>query len=144
MSPRVRFYRWLALSCHILLTLWMCIWYLGLDIAQQYSTTFKLLVYILPLLLPLPGIVSAKPYTHAWACFVVLLYFLHGITVIYAEPQFIWHGIIELFLALGMFVGCSVFARLRGQELGTGLKKLSAVMKEEKELFDKQSTSKEN
>ncbi|MFC3121783.1 DUF2069 domain-containing protein [Agaribacter flavus] len=136
MSSKVKRYRILALSCHLLLIAWMSIWYLLLGTTEQYSLVFKILIYIAPLLLPLPGMLSAKPYTHAWACFIILLYVLHGITVIYAEPQFIWHAAFELVLATGMFVGCSVFARLRGQELGTGLKKLSVVMKEEKERFE--------
>ena len=114
----------------------MATWYFFLPITADYSITFKFLIYILPLLLPLPGIVQGKPYTHAWASFIVLLYFLHSITVIYAEPTQMVYAIIELILAVGMFAGCSAFARLRGQELGTGLPKLKTVMEEEKSLFE--------
>jgi uncharacterized membrane protein len=136
MSDKVRRYRYLALICHILLLSWMTIWFLALDTKADYSVVFIVLFYIAPLLLPLKGIIQAKPYTHAWACFIVLYYFLHGITVIYAEPDYLWYAIIELALATGMFVGCTVFARLRGQELGTSLPKLSKVMEDEKQRFE--------
>lgn len=136
MSAKVKRYWYLALISHVGLLIWMSVWYLILNTKSDYSTVFIVLFYILPLLLPLKGILQAKPYTHAWACFIVLLYFLHGITVIYAEPDYIWHASLELLLATGMFVGCSVFARLRGQELGISLPKLSKVMEDEKRRFE--------
>jgi len=138
MSNKVKAYRYLALISHLSLLVWMAIWYLLLKTSSDYSLTFILLFYIAPLLLPLKGIIQAKAYTHAWACFVVLYYFLHAITVMYAEPTYLFHAALELVLATGMFVGCCVYARLRGQELGTTLPKLSKVMEEEKARFESQ------
>lgn len=143
MAPKTRFYRKLALFSHLSLIAWMAIWYFVLGSKFEYSAVFVLLVYIVPLLFPLHGVVSGKPYTHAWACFIVLYYFLHAITVLYAEPEFRWHAGLELALATSMFIGCSMFARLRGVEMGTSLKKLSVVMKEEKEYFEKRNTTSE-
>ena len=62
---------------------------------------------------------------------------MHSVTVMYVEPSFIIHAVIELVFVIMMFVGCSMFARLRGKELGTGLAKLSKVMEEEKALFER-------
>jgi uncharacterized membrane protein len=117
----------------------MITWYFFLPMTADYSVGFIVLIYIVPLLLPLPGIIQGLPYTHAWASFIVLLYFLHSITVIYAEPTQIIYASIELVLAIGMFAGCSSFARLRGQELGTGLPKLKRVMDDEKNLYEGKS-----
>ncbi|MBF7072879.1 DUF2069 domain-containing protein [Glaciecola sp. MH2013] len=136
MSVKVKRLRYLALGSHIALLGWMITWYFILPLENDYSTLFKLAFYILPLLLPLYGIVQGKPYTHAWASFIVLLYFLHSITVLYAEPSLMWLAAVELILASAMFIGCSAFARLRGQELGTGLPKLKSVMEDEKRLFE--------
>jgi uncharacterized membrane protein len=139
MSERVKKLRYLALYSHLGLLGWMIAWYFFLPMTADYSITFKILIYIIPLLLPLPGIVQGKPYTHAWASFIVLFYFLHSITVIYAEPSQILYASIELVFAIGMFAGCSSFARLRGQELGVGLPKLKSVMDEEKKLYEGKS-----
>lgn len=136
MSQKVKLYRNMALFGHIGLLVWMSIWYLGFKTSSDYSYLFIFVIYLLPLLLPLFGIIKAKPYTHAWSCFIVLWYFLHAITVIYAEPEYRLHAGLELSLAIIMFVGCSMFARLRGQELGTGLEKLSKVMAQEKLYFE--------
>lgn len=136
MTSLVKTLRYLALCSHVGLIGWMIIWYFFLPMTADYSVGFIILIYIVPLLLPLPGIIKGLPYTHAWASFIVLFYFLHSITVIYAEPTQIIYASIELVLAIGMFAGCSSFARLRGQELGTGLPKLKSVMDDEKELYE--------
>ena len=139
MSKKVKTYRYLALACHVGLLFWLSIWYFALKTPQTYSFAFVFIMYLLPLLLPLYGVIKAKPYTHAWSCFVVLWYFLHAITVMYSEPTYMVHAIIELILAIGMFIGCSMFARFRGQELGASLPKLSKVMEQENEYFQKVS-----
>lgn len=136
MSTKVKIYRYLALIGHLGLLVWMIIWYLILTDSRDYSNTFVFVIYLLPLLLPLHGIIKAKPYTHAWSCFVVLWYLMHSVTVMYVEPTYMVHAIIEMIFVIMMFVGCSMFARLRGKELGTGLPKLSKVMEEEKAIFE--------
>jgi uncharacterized membrane protein len=88
------------------------------------------------LLFPLRGLLAGKAYTHAWANFIVMIYLLHGLTAIYALSDERLYALIEIVLASAMFVGCSVYARLRGRELGTGLKKLKDVMAEEKARFE--------
>lgn len=135
MGAKTRIYRNIALFSHLGLLVWLAIWY-SLFSNTDYSLIFILLIYFVPLLLPLYGVIKAKPYTHAWTCFVVLWYFLHAITIMYAEPSQLIYASVELVLACSMFVGCAMFARLRGQELGTKLPKLSKVMQQERELFE--------
>lgn len=139
MSSKTRTFRYLALVSHLLLLAWVTIWQFSLVEERVYSTTFIALIYILPLLLPLRGIVAGKPYTHAWANFIVLFYIIHGFTAGYAAPDELLYAVIELVLATGMFVGCSAYARMRGRELGVGLKKLKDVMQEEKDHFENHS-----
>lgn len=115
--------RWLALVSYVLLFGWVIIWQSMLSTTYSYSALFILLLYAGPLLLPVKGMLSADPYTHAWANFITLFYLIHGITVAYAVPAERLYAIIEILLASGMFTGCSMFARLRGRELGLGLKK---------------------
>lgn len=130
-------FRYLALVSHIALLLWVTLWQLVFREEPSYSLTFIFLLYILPLLLPLPGIVRGKPYTHAWANFIVMIYLIHGLTIMYAEPTERWYALVELVLATTMFIGCSVYARKKGRELGHGLKKLSVVMQEERDKFER-------
>ncbi len=136
MANDTRFYRYLALSSHLALLIWVCLWHFILSPDTGYSALFVFLMYVVPLLLPLKGVIQGKPYTHAWANFVVLYYLLHGCTIAYAVPAERVYAAIEILLCCGMFTGCSVFARKRGQELGHGLKKLKVVMEEERQRFE--------
>ena len=136
MLPSTKKYRYIALCCHVGLLIWITIWQFSLRPEPVYSTVFIFAMYVLPLLLPLPGIIKAKPYTHAWANFIVLFYVLHGITILYAESHEWVYALIELLLATGMFIGCAVYARKRGKELGQGLQKLKTVMEKERQRFE--------
>jgi uncharacterized membrane protein len=137
MHKNTKQYRLLALTSHVLLLLWIVVWQFILRTEQVYSVLFVVVVYIIPLVLPLPGVIKGKPYTHAWANFIVLFYLTHGLTILYAEPHEWVYACIELLLATGMFVGCSVYARKRGRELGEGLQKLSVVMDQERQKFER-------
>ena len=139
MAPNTKKFRYLALVCTLSLFVWVVSWQLIFTTTDQYSLQFIFLIYPLPLLLPMWGIVKGKPYTHAWANFIALYYLMHGFTVLYAEPAERWFAVIELLLVVGMFTGCSVYARLRGRELGLGLKKLKEEMQEECDRFSKRS-----
>ncbi len=125
MQPLTKKFRYLALYSHIGLLLFVCLWQLVLRAEQPYSILFIFLAFILPLLLPLPGIIAGRPYTHAWANFIVMFYFLHSLTAVYDHRGEWIYAVIELLLATGMFIGCSFYARHRGRELGLGLKKAS-------------------
>lgn len=123
MSPSIARYRWLALVSYSGLLAWVLIWQFATDFSQQ-SLLFKFVVYVLPLLFPLVGVIRGKPYTHAWANFILMWYFLHSLTMLYIAPEQRWWAAIELVLTTLAFAGCTLFARHQGRALGLGLKKL--------------------
>lgn len=134
------FYRKLALVSYLGLLMWVPVWHIML--AEPLGRSFEFEIFLgvmwtVPLLLPLKGILKAQPYTHAWANFIVMFYIIHGLTSVYAVENETLYAMIELILSTGMFVGCSVFARMRGKELGQGLPKLKEVMAEEKRRFER-------
>lgn len=140
MTLTTAFYRKLALSCLLLLIIWMPIWHIFLAEPTGRSPEFEWFlaaVWTLPLLLPLPGMLKGKPYTFAWANFIVMFYMIHGLTSVYAIENERAFAAIELVLCTGLFVGCIFYARLRGKELGLGIPKLKADMEQEKQRFDK-------
>ena len=126
-SPKGRntlLFQRLAQCGYIGLLIWVVLWHFVLETSSPYSNLFITLFWVIPLLLPFKGLMQGKPYTYAWANFVVLLYFMHGLTAIYTDPQW-YYAFVELVFATAMFVGCCYYARLRGRELGLKLKKLS-------------------
>ena len=106
----------------------------GRTVQFEYFLAF---VWTIPLLLPFKGIIEGKPYTHAWANFIVMFYIIHGLTSIYAVEHETFYALVELVFATGMFIGCSVYARMRGKELGLGIQKLKVEMANEKARYEK-------
>jgi uncharacterized membrane protein len=137
MSKTTLIFRRLALYSYFLLLAWLIIWHFLLPVDVEHSALFIRITWIVLLLLPMHGLIKGKPYTHAWANFVVMIYLIHGLTAIYALPDESLYALIEIILATGMFIGCSAFARMRGRELGLGLKKLKDEMAEEKARFER-------
>lgn len=68
------------------------------------------LIQIIPLLIFAVGLHRARLRTYAWLCFVVLLYFMHGVLVAF-QPQRLWLGLVEVTLCCLLFVFLIVFIR---------------------------------
>lgn len=126
MPTQPRFYRVLTQLCYWPLLLFVVLWHTVLtpDSTVALPLSLALLFWVFPLLLPLHGLVKGKPYTHAWFNFILMFYFLHGLTAIYTHPSEFWYAVLELVLASGAFVGATGYARYQGRALGLGLKKL--------------------
>ncbi|NOI32099.1 DUF2069 domain-containing protein [Vibrio coralliilyticus] len=136
MQSQTKLFRLLALCGNLGLLAWVALWQLSLSPHPHISSITLAIAWSIPLLLPLPGILAGKPYTHAWANFVLMLYFLHALTILYIDGGERWLAGIELILTATAFAGNILYARSRGKELGLKLKRLSKVEKEEKERFE--------
>lgn len=99
-------------------------WFVGQGISGEYTLLFSLL-WIVPLLLPTKGVFQGNPYTYAWASFVLCLYMLHGLTLLYVTTDAFAFALIEVLLIGVLLIAFPFYARIRGRELGLGLKKKS-------------------
>ena len=107
--------------------LWLLqpLWILWLSPPELGSAYVLLAMLWLPLWLPLYGIIKGHAYTMAWANFIVMIYFLHSLTNLWVSSGMQQAlALLELLLASLMFVGCTYYARYRGQELGLKIPKL--------------------
>ena len=115
--------RRMALFGYFSLLFFMPFWLLVLSPSGALSTTTTLILFTLPLLFPLKGLLQGNPYTYAWANFIVLIYFLHSLTTLWVIPSDRFWALLELVFATVMFLGCSYYAKYRGQELGLSIRK---------------------
>ncbi|WP_299076925.1 DUF2069 domain-containing protein [uncultured Paraglaciecola sp.] len=136
------FFRRLTLSSYLLLIVWLILWHFVLTLDKTTSTLFTILFWIMPILLPAKGLLQGKPYTHAWTNFIVMYYLLHGLTAVYAVAGERVYALIEIILCSTLFIGCSFYARIRGRELGLGIRKLKDELLEEKQAFEGQQNHK--
>ncbi|GIU06629.1 hypothetical protein TUM4261_10450 [Shewanella sp. c952] len=107
---------------YLLLVIMLSYWFIQQGVSGEYSMLFSLL-WLIPLLLPLKGILTGKPYTYAWASFILCLYMLHALTLVYVTETNLAFAVIESLLIGVLLIGFPFYARIRGRELGLGLKK---------------------
>lgn len=134
------FFKKLTLISYISLIVWLVVWHFFFTIDKPTSTLFTLLFWIVPILLPAKGLFEGKPYTYAWTNFIVMYYLLHGLTAVYAVEGERLYALVEIILCCVLFTGCSFYARVRGRELGLGIRKLKEELLEEKLAFERLKT----
>ena len=67
---------------------------------------------VVPLLLPLFGILRGKIYTYQWSCMLILAYFVEGVVRTYADSGVsAWLALIEAILASAFFVSSILYVR---------------------------------
>ncbi|HHQ4762532.1 TPA: DUF2069 domain-containing protein [Aeromonas veronii] len=118
-----RFARWLTLVGFFGLLCWVILWHLWLSPHPDLNPLLLPVIWTVPLLFPLKGIVQGNPYTHAWGNFVLMPYFLHALTLITTDEGERWLAVVELVFTTLAFVGTIYYAQLRGRELGLSIRK---------------------
>ena len=69
---------------------------------------------VLPLCVPLAGLLKNRMYTYRWVSLMVWLYFTEGVVRGYSDkPPGNWLGMLEVLLCLLLFVACALHVRLR-------------------------------
>jgi uncharacterized membrane protein len=69
---------------------------------------------VLPLCIPLAGLLKNRMYTYRWVSLLVWLYFTEGVVRGWSDkPPSSWCALLEVFLCLVLFVACAMHVRLR-------------------------------
>lgn len=76
-----------------------------------------LILFLLPLLLPLTGMVKGRPRAFIGASLLALVYLSHGVMEAYGSPAERWLALVEVTLSLMLFAAGLTFARLRRREM---------------------------
>ncbi|HDP90222.1 MAG TPA: DUF2069 domain-containing protein [Thioalkalivibrio sp.] len=118
MNP-VRLTYVLALGGYIGLIATILLWNLLWRPADGVPLYIVLPFLLIPLAIPLPGLVRGRPYTHAWATFVAIFYFLVGIWVA-ADGESRWYGTAIGIFSVVWFTGSMFFTRAKARALRGG------------------------
>mgnify|MGYP000356535240 CR=1 FL=1 len=111
---KISIFRWMTLVSYFgLMTLIFC-WHLWIKPLPPEFISITLLIQLGPLMFPLRGLLHGKAYTHAWAAYMALLYFIVGIWNASAEASRVFGLLISL-LSLSFFIGCVFYARYSGK-----------------------------
>ncbi len=110
----VRLSRTLAVSSLLALILLGLAWELWLAPLRPGGSWLALKV--LPLCLPLAGLLKHRMYTYRWLSLLLWLYFTEGVVRATSEPApGAWLAAVEVVLSLALFAACVMHIRLRQQ-----------------------------
>lgn len=69
---------------------------------------------VLPLCIPLAGLLKNRMYTYRWVSLLVWLYFTEGVVRAYSDPvPGNYLAMLEVALCLSLFIACALHVRLR-------------------------------
>ena len=71
-------------------------------------------IKVLPLCLPLAGVLKSRMYTYRWLSLMVWLYFTEGAVRAWSDPGLsAWLAMGQVLLCVGLFAACALHVRLR-------------------------------
>ena len=106
----VRKTRWVAIASLVALIALGLAWELWLAPTGRGTLALK----VLPLLLPLPGILKNRMYTYRWVSLLVWLYFTEGVVRAAGDGGLSARlALVEVLLCLALFAACAVHVRWR-------------------------------
>ena len=113
---------WIKLTRILSLASWFSLfalllsWNTLLAPSTRFPISLVLIVMIGPLLFPLRGLLYGKAYTHAWASFLIMLYFIHGVQEAWAGPEERLYALLEILFSVIFYVSALMYARLMGKQ----------------------------
>jgi uncharacterized membrane protein len=112
--PAVQWTRALAASSLLGLIVLGLLWELWLAPLRPGGSALALKV--LPLCVPLAGLLKNRMYTYRWLSLMVWIYFTEGVVRAWSDrPPSNYLGMIEVALCLALFTACALHVRLRLQ-----------------------------
>lgn len=116
-SPKVRLTRWLAVGSLLGLIVLGLAWELWLAPLRGGGSWWALKV--LPLTVPLAGLLKNRMYTYRWVSLLVWLYFAEGAVRATSESgPSAWLALGQVLLCVALFVACALHVRMRLRAAG--------------------------
>jgi uncharacterized membrane protein len=112
LMPRLQFLHTLTLLGYFGTLALLVAWYGWVAPSTLFPVSLVLLVLVLPLFLPLRGLLHGRRYTIAWSCFLALCYFTHGVVEAYSSPVTRHLGALEVALTSLWFLAALAYIRL--------------------------------
>ncbi|MBX2838076.1 MAG: DUF2069 domain-containing protein [Gammaproteobacteria bacterium] len=112
---KIQWTRTLALLGYFGLLAVLLNWFLWIAPPKQVPRALLLIVLVVPLLIPLRGLLYEKRYTYQWTCFLALFYFIIGVDVGFNRlgPERLM-GVLTVAFSLMFFTGAMYYAKYTG------------------------------
>jgi len=111
-SRTVSLTRWLAVGSLLGLIVLGLLW--EMYIAPLRPGGSSLVLKVLPLFVPLAGLLKNRMYTYRWVSLMVWFYFTEGVVRAYSDrPPGNYCAMLEVLLCLSLFIACAMHVRVR-------------------------------
>lgn len=114
LQPRLKLSRLASLLSFFGLGALLLIWNIGFANVPEKLLWIVLGVQFAPLLLLAPGLILGNARAHAWACFVVNLYFIQGVLAAF-DPSKALYGWLLTMTSFSLFCAALMYTRWRFQ-----------------------------
>ena len=114
LQPRLKLSRALSLLSFLALLTLLLVWNLAFADLHGARIGVVLAIQLLPLALLAPGLLLGNARAHAWACFVVNVYFIQGVLAA-IDPARALFGALEAVISIGLFCSALLYTRWRFQ-----------------------------
>ncbi len=114
LQPRLKLSRALTLLSFIVLLALLLVWNLVFADLHGARIGVVLTIQLVPLALLAPGLLMGNARAHAWACFVVNIYFIQGVLAA-IDPARALFGVLEAVISFGLFCSALLYTRWRFQ-----------------------------
>ena len=111
-NTRVMAMRVLALAGYFGTMAFLMLWIIKLA-PPQIPKSIALAIGLLPLLLPLRGMIHGRVYTHSWAGFLALPYFAFGFDAAIHRTEKPWLGLVLVLLSVMWFFGSAYYSKYK-------------------------------
>ncbi|MBU1330010.1 MAG: DUF2069 domain-containing protein [Gammaproteobacteria bacterium] len=114
LQPRLKFSRVASLLSFFALTALLLAWNLFIAEIPDELRWVIVGLQLIPMLLLAPGLILGHARAHAWACFVVNLYFIQGVLAAF-DPSKALFGWLATLLSVSLFCSALLYTRWRFQ-----------------------------
>lgn len=108
--PKQKLARIASLTLLAALTVLLSVWYLLVTDLHGARPWVILGIHLVPLALVAPGMILGQPRAHAWACYILNIYFIQGVITAF-EPGRMTYGILEAVTSALLFTSCMMYTR---------------------------------
>ena len=109
--------RWLAVGSLLGMIVLGFLWEMWLAPLREGGSW--LVLKVLPLTIPLAGLLKNRMYTYRWVSLIVWLYFTEGVVRATSDTgPSVWLALIQTLLCVALFVACALHVRIRLRAAG--------------------------
>ena len=89
-------------------------WLIFIDPPVRVPRALVIIILVVPLLLPLRGLLYGRRRAHQWSTFLALPYFIMGVDYAFNSATVAWLGWLEILFSLLWWTGTMMYAKLIG------------------------------